>query len=474
MPPVPLVLPRESVKGRSGQEANTRLINGYFEHLGSDDSGKALYAVYAAPGLSRFDSGTQTGAERGMIALDDTNMIALLGTQLCNITNEGVLTVIGAIPGTDRVTMARNMNGTPQIGIVTTSGSYYLLQGGVLSTPSEADLPIPNSITYVRGYFVFSISDGRIFSSPFDVGTGISAAAFDYANSEADSNVRVFNHAGFLYIFGRQSLEIWQASGTVPFPFAPIQQNIQLGLLAPYSLTQNELGMIWVDHKGIVRLGKDGGAVRISTHSVERDISTLSDTDKAALIGSVVVWHGHEYYVLNSSSWTWMFDIQAQRWFERKSYGVDRWIGNNAIWFDRKYIVGSYVNGRLYTIDPDVYSEDSQDFLMEVWCKNTHNFPDGVITDFMDIDVISGVGTSSTTDTDSVDPQLMVDFSDDGGKTFSGYRTASIGRTGDYNKLIRLGRLGRIGPKGRIWRFRANAAVLRGIISAVIKVRESK
>lgn len=468
----PLALPRESTIGRLGQEANTRLINGYIEHHGADDDGKSQYTVYAAPGLTRFDSSTQTGAERGMIALNDSNMIALLGTQLCNITNGGVVTVVGAIAGDDRVTMARNMKASyPQIGIVTTTGSYYLLENSVLSTPTEVNLPNPNSITYVKGYFVYSISDGRIFSSPFDAGTGISATAFDYANSEADNNVRVYNHGGFLYVFGKSSFEIWQAGGTVPFPFTPLQQNIELGLLAAHSLAQNESGILWVDHKGIVRYGRDHSAQRVSTHSVERSIAKLSSSDQAAMIGYILVWHGHEYYMLTSSSWTWTYDIQAQRWFERKSYGADRWLVNNAIWFSGMYIAGSYSNGRLYTVSPFVYSEDSSDFVLEVWCKNAHNFPDGAIIDFLDIDIVTGVGVTTTTDEDAVDPNITIDYSDDGGKTFQGERSVSIGQVGDYHKLVRTGRWGRVTPKGRIWRFRASAAVFRGILSAVLKIR---
>jgi hypothetical protein len=471
---VALPLPRESTIGRDGAEANTRVVNAYAEALGADQDGKAPFVIYAAPGLTRWDTGTIIGPERGMIALDDSNMVALLGTKLCNITDAGVVTLVGAIGGTGRVTMARNLNGTPQIGIVTSdTQQYYLLQGGTLTQPSEANLPPPNSICYVRGYYVYSISDGRIFASPLDSGTGIDALSFDYANSEPDSNVRVVAHVGFLYIFGKSSLEIWQAAGTVPFPFGPIQQNIALGLLAPFSVTQTERGLIWVDHKGMVRFGRDGGAQRVSTYSVERAIALLSDADKAAIVGHIVTWQGHEYYVMSSPSWTWIFDTYAMRWYQRNSYGSPRWLVNDSVWFAGNYIVSSKDNGRLYKVDTENYSEDSTDYVMEVWCQNAHNFPNGFLVDALDIDIISGVGNNNSSNPADFDPQIMIDYSDDGGKTFSGERTMSLGKVGDFHKLVRTGRWGRVSQKGRIWRFRASAAVLRGIIQATIRGRTS-
>ena len=60
-------------------------------------------------------------------------------------------------------------------------------------------------------------------------------------------------------------------------------------------------------------------------------------------------------------------------------------------------------------------------------------------------------------------PLLMVDFSDDGGKTWRGERMARLGAQGVYDTSVRLNRWGRVKEKGRIWRLRASAKVLKGI-----------
>jgi len=470
----PLPLPSESTKGRDGQEAAVRLINGYTEQMGADQDGKAVYTLYAQPGLTRWDTGNFSGVDRGSLVLDNNTLIYLLGHQLVGFDASGTPTIYGAIPGDDQVSMARNRNGTPQVGIVlSTNKLYYVLQGGVLTQPVEANLPAPTSIAYLKGNFFYGIADGRIFASPQEQATGINALAFASANADAGGIVRILAHVGYLYIFGPRSMEIWQYTGDTPFPLAPVQQYIALGLLAPASLAETDRGLLWVDHKGFVRFGRDGGAQRVSTHSVERDIGKLSNYDKSKLIGSICTFEGHECYVLNApSQWTWMYDINMQRWFERKSYGRDRWIASTFTWFNSEYICGSIVDGKLYALDMTNFTEDNQEYVLEIWCKNAHNFPNGGLIDAINVDIVSGIGNPTGAYAD-VEPMLIIDFSSDGGKTFVGERLNSLGAIGDYRKLIQSGGWGRINEKGRVWRFRASAAVLRAIIQATLNGRKS-
>jgi hypothetical protein len=93
-----------------------------------------------------------------------------------------------------------------------------------------------------------------------------------------------------------------------------------------------------------------------------------------------------------------------------------------------------------------------------------------MIVDAIEIDAITGVGLNSDDEHNDF-PQLMVDYSDNGGKTFHGERMASLGRIGDYTCSIRLNRWGQVNEKGRIWRLRASAAVLRGVNQVAISAR---
>ena len=105
--------------------------------------------------------------------------------------------------------------------------------------------------------------------------------------------------------------------------------------------------------------------------------------------------------------------------------------------------------------------------MLELYCPHVHGYPNSVSADRLDIDISSGVGLVSGTADDTA-PEVQVSFSDDGGNTFRGERTASIGAVGQYKQLIRMNGWGRINPKGRVWRIAASARVLRSVIQATV------
>jgi hypothetical protein len=471
----PLRLPTESTIGKNGLEANARLVNAYCEQMGADKDGKTAFTTYPSPGLTRWSTDAYTGAQRGMILLDDAHLITVLGASVIEWNTSGVATPLAGVSGSDRLIMARNMNASsPAIAICNSTNKYYTLIGGVVTDQgvSEANLTLPNSVCYTGGYFVFGTDVGKIIHTPpIDQATGISALAYAYAASTSDAIIRVFAHVGFLYVFKSKSTEVWGNVGTTPFAFTPVQQYFPLGLLAKHSLADCESGIFWVDHNGVVRNGVDGNAQRISTHTVDRAIASLSAADQQALIGSIISWEGHKCYVLRSTDWTWIYDISMQRWHQRKSGGLDYWLVNDAIAFNGEYICSSSENGVLYTLDPSVYNDDGKEFTVELWCPNANAFPDGLVVDQLDVDCITGVGLGSGLSSD-VNPLIMIDYSDDGGLSFRGERTMPLGETGKPNQIVRTNRWGRCSNKGRIWRFRASASVLRGVMQANIDGRK--
>ena len=471
MPVAPLNLGLGSNKGQDGQVTNIRHINCYVEDAGED--AKAQAVLYACPGLTRWDDGSFAGASRGLIQLSQSELIAFLGNEIVSLDENGISTKLDNIVGSERLHIARNRAATPEIGVVTSSGQYYILSGGTLTQILDADLPSPNSITYLKGFFIYSIADGRIFMSDLEDGTSIGALAFDTANTRADGIVKVFTHAGFLYVFGRRATEIWQADPTLaaePFVFSPIQQDIDIGCIAPHSVAQVGHGLAWVDDDGIVRLGRDGGAQRISNHAVERAIESLSNSAREAIAGRQWFHQGHEFYTLFSDSFTWTFDLLTQRWHERISYGEANWRVNDIVAFNGKYIASDKDSGALYRMNSSAYDEAGNILLMEAQGPVSHRFSGAMLVSSVEIDCIMGQGLNTAVD-HNANPQLMLSYSLDGGETFLGERRASMGRIGQTRRKIKFNRLGRIDEKGRIWKLAASAATLKGFIQATIDAR---
>lgn len=480
MPPLPLVLPASTTIGRDGQVANARLINGYPEISGDD--GKSAFAIYGAPGLTRWDSASYSGAERGVIELSSNELIAVLGNQIASFDQAGAGTTLANIVGSGRVIMARNRADPAQIGIVTPAGQYYVLEAGVLTLNADPDLPAPNSIDYLRGRGLLGTRN-RVYATDTDDFTSINALAFADIDSNSDDVVRVMVNAGFAYIFGTRSLEIYQADPSLagqPFPFSAVQQDIEYGLGGVHTPAKFEKALIWVDQNNIVRYGRDGSAERASTHAVERSIEALTAVQKAAMVGSVHAWQGHETYTLKGANFTWCLDLPLAKkqgfekaWYMRQSYGLDHWRVNSSIQFAGKYILGDEDDGKLYYLDPSAFTENGADHVLEVWCPHSHRFPERMIADGVEVDIVSGVGLNST-DAWNSDPEIMIDFSENGGKTFAGERRAKIGKQGEFQQTVRLNRWGRCTKKGRIWRLRASAAVLKAINSAAVWARPTR
>jgi hypothetical protein len=462
---------RQSKEARYDQVSALRNLNCFVEDQG--DEAKTPLPVYRCPGLKRWDQNDPipSGVCRGMEVFLNTGLYAVLGTEVWKFDTSGNGTQIGGsgtIPGADSVFMARNMRTFPHIAILTASGGYYYIDTSddSVSAINDSDLPTPNSLSVLDRYVVFSISDGTIYHSALDDATSIEALAFAIAESAPDGLERVFGHGGFLYAFGQKSLEIWQNVGTTPFAFSPLESDIDVGTRSPQSVTDLVDTIGWVDQWGIVRVLQGGSPRRISTHAVERAIQDLTQNEREGIHGMYYVHEGHGVFSLTSDQWTWEYDRNTGVWHERESKNQNNWIARHTVNFDGTQIAGSQLDGALYEIDPDTDTDGDDEFTVQTVSQTVHQFPAYLIFDRVQIDAVTGVSMP-----DGVDPDLTLDWSDDGGVTWSTARTLSLGDTGDYQKRLRALRLGRSGEAGRIFRIRADSRVFRALMNADAQIR---
>jgi hypothetical protein len=303
-----------------------------------------------------------------------------------------------------------------------------------------------------------------------DDATTVQPLAFGYASTRSDGLVRVVAHRGALVQLGRRGLEIWEDTGTVPFAFSPIRASIEIGCAAAMSVAQTSEELLWVDDKRIVRQMQGSQPTRISNHGIERALEQLTPTQLAAINGIVYWLQGHQFYSITSELWTWEYDLSTQLWHERRSKDSARWIANASAQTADGTIIGNEVDGRLYFVDGDSYLDGDNYFTMSAVGQMVHQFPNRVICDSIQVDCIRGQGAVSS-DPHIADPQMMLDWSDDGGVTWQGGRMASMGRAGQNTVWVRFNKLGIIEKSGRLFRFSSSAPVLRGIMNVDAAVR---
>ncbi|MGP0043052.1 MAG: hypothetical protein ACLPJW_20540 [Rhodomicrobium sp.] len=133
-------------------------------------------------------------------------------------------------------------------------------------------------------------------------------------------------------------------------------------------------------------------------------------------------------------------------------------------------VIGSSQDASLHVLDDTSQTESGNPYLFLAQSGPLHDFPKGLIVDQLDVDIIPGVGITGT-NVDAAYPKLMLDWSDDGGHTWTGGRTASLGRVGERFAVASFHQLGSTQRAGRTFRLSSSSPVMRGILNADARAR---
>jgi hypothetical protein len=221
-------------------------------------------------------------------------------------------------------------NGSYQLGIVD-GGNYYILNLSTnVLTQITSGFNGSDFIDYLDGYFIFVTRDTeQFFISAIDDGASLAALDFSSADKQPDNVLthRVFK--GELYLFGRQSTEIWVNSGGADFPFVRYNATpIDVGIVGKRAVALTSDALFWV---GQMRNGEayvfsmsGYSPKRISNRSIELALQGLDLTE-------CVVWSystaGSEIVAIEHPDLetTWCYDLATKEWHERARGTPDAW-----------------------------------------------------------------------------------------------------------------------------------------------------
>ena len=462
MASIPLQLAFGSSEGRHGQDGAAKLVNMYAETIG--EAGKVKTALYAIDGMSRFSTLTGGGI-RCMLPVSDDEMFVVSGRLVYRVDSTGTGTVVGGLVSDGLATAARNRRTIPQIVFVS-DGNVTYFENNAYTAFTDPDLPPPNSVCQVSGYFVFSCDDGRFFiAGPDD----ISVDGLDYgtANGSADRLRRCFARGSDLLLFGTDSIEAWQDVGQADFPFVRTTIIHNTGCLSARSVASVGETVAFVDHKGMVEALSGYAPQRISTHAIERLIA--DDTDPNNIKGFAWTERGHRFYGITGVSFTRVYDFTTQQWHERRSSGLTGWRCGSAEQFGTRRVFGHATSPYLFLSDDSLSTEDSDSIICTAQLPPTHAFPNDAIMAALHMDIIPGVGTVGGS-SHNIDPQLMLTYSDDGGDTWASERMLPMGKA--HQKLTKVSayRLGKVPHTGRTVRLSCSADVVRAIMGVTADV----
>jgi hypothetical protein len=427
--------PKSSMPGQKPGEGQGRLINCYCEEDGGSPTWRAM------PGLTTF-ANTGTNGPRGSIVKSGLLFWAAAGS-VWTITSNGVVSqVSGTLDGTKPVTWAQN-NKSPTSDLVTvTENDAFSVTSSAVTPLGQINLPTPNSVCMLDGYFLFTISDGRVFASDLN-DVNVNALSFTTCQADPDGLLRGIVSGPLFYAMGQSSIEIYADAGTAPFPLSR-QAVLPVGLAGTWAVAG--IGSGW--NQGPYFIASDNVTYRIEANTVapvsskdfERAVQGI--TDKSTIRGAAYVVAGNPFVEFSSPSWTWTLNVKTGYWSEGQSQGLTRSRRETAVRFGSKWLVGDTQSGQVPEITESAQDEIGSPLAMRVESGPVKQFPLRLQPYTAWFDWTVGQGALNGTD-DAVNPTVQVQISKDGGGTWitTGVHGLGSGAVGEFSKRVRQNRI---------------------------------
>jgi len=421
---VPLTIIGGTNQNRSAQ-ANNQLTKNWFPELTQDGIAPAILLPWL--GSKAFGSGAGN-LDRGTHVFNN-ELYHVVGQILYRVSSSGEYTSIGNILGNERCIFSNSVVGSLD-QMVIAAGNVFTYDGNNLV---DSGL-IANSVTYLNSKSIYP--DGGFNFAVSGAGGPTSITSTGSAESSTDDLLRPYAFNQWVYMFGTETVEPFYDAGlTTGSPFARIDNAImQKGLGGFYTIANTDQALYFLGDDSNVYKIIQSQLTNITPPSI---VNSLKSQDKGGANAYTITYNGQDYYILRfASGLSYGYSEQLNVWFNL-STGTS----------EGPYLAASYQ--RVYNKDIAVdyrtanaieLSEDAFDDIGETIQRRR------VLAPFTSADL--GMGTGKRLKMSRVyfalqtgqglasgqgsDPKIMVEYSLDGGKTFSTEQWIKFGKLGEY------------------------------------------
>lgn len=400
----------------------------------------AGYDLFATVGTGFIRGGIETGGSRAYF---------VSGTGFYEITTAGTATLRGTLNTvTPRCSLA--FNGSQVMIVDGVNGYIFTESSNTFAQISDGDFPNGASIVdFQDQYFIVDRPNGGFAISALNDGTSWDALDFAIPSSNPDAVIGLISDKSNLWLFGNRSVEVYRNTGNASFPFERIGGAIiQTGCEAPHTVAKADNTIVWLgvdeNGQGVVWKAQGYNAVRISTQAIEKRILESSSRDESY----AWVYHqqGHMYYCLQVKGLdtTLVYDFATQQWHERSYQNTqtnekEQHRGSVHIFFGKKNLIGDRDSGNIYELSLSKYDHAGEAMHCERISPHYDNEKALMSHNTLELDCEVGVGLTSG---QGSDPQIMMQYSNSGGRTWSSELWKSVGKKGEYRQRPRWTRLG--------------------------------
>jgi hypothetical protein len=438
-----------SYSSRSLPVSAQRVVNCYAEKEPPD--AKTQVAVFGCPGLRSFAT-CGTGPVRGFTFMNGVAYV-VSGQRLYSLTSAGVATDIGgSIAGQGVVSMANN--GT-QVCIVNGINGFIWATLTGFQVITDSNFHAANTVTFFDNYFVFDWAGTNKFfiSSSLD-GTTYNGADFASAEVSSDYVLSIVNQQENLLIFGQKTIESWYDAGAVNFPFQRTgASTIERGCAALMTPIKEDNSVFFLGDDLMFYRNNGVQIQRVSTHAIEQAWQGYSTVSDAYTFSYTFEGHKFVNLVFPTANASWTIDLSTGWWHERESWDQNnnsfgRWRGNCCLSAFGKVLIGDAYSGIVAYLDAGTFTEFGNTMRALMISPPIHKDRQRIYISTLELDVDSGEGLTTG---QGSDPQIMMDYSKDGGRTFINLQIwQSLGKIGAYLQRCRWFRLG----QSRQWAIR--------------------
>jgi hypothetical protein len=423
-------------------------------------------------GLATFAT-VGTAPIRGVFQRDgifDGDAIILAQETLHRLSADGVVTAFtGTVAGDDLVVIDAGLdnNGDSVVRIATGSAMYKATGTNVVAeTFPDSGNAGATSVAFLSGYWI-GTEVGTDFAYYIEPGgstwTPLEFAAAEYRPDKLKGVVVVGEIA---WLMGDSTLEGWRATGDAASPLAPAGGlKFDVGTKTIHAAVNCRGVLIFVDNDGSVRMMAGADPAVISGYDLAQQIRETSAADIRA---SFFTKDQHPLYILTlGESATWAYDLGTRVWTRMESDGETYWKADLFANIGDTVIARDATSSVIYTLDPDLATDAGETFTcyFSAFIPALER-PVPVANVMLDCEV----GGSPRSGQGS-DPLIGLQWSRNGGKTYSGLRFRGLGATGEYRTRVRWNALGQADAPWGMWlRWQVSDPVRRRFSGAMVNV----
>lgn len=452
MPPYPGFL-GPSYQSTSYMADRERLINWLLEPTESA-SASSKYCLLPTPGFATFASVGQAPI-RGQIDVPDPSgerSFFVAGYAFYELFSDGTTTQRGSV-ASDANPATISWNGA-------TGGQLFITSGGVgygydlatnVLTAGVTALPATMGAFLGDRFLALDAATSTLQASNL-LSTTFDPTMIAVRSQAADPWVSMTVVHNEIWLWGKETGEVWYDSGAFPFPFEPIPNAIfEQGIAAPFSATRDGSPLQWVGQnaQGARVIWQANGYIpqRVSTHGIEAQLAAMSDVSDA--VSFTYQENGHPFWmpVFPTGNAAFHFDagIGPESWGERLHWNTTTGLWEALrVWTHcyafGKHLVGDRQTGTIYEMASTIYTDVGGTPMRRLRQPPRLAFDQKRVT-YDRLELVMDVGVGLTTG-QGVDPQVMLRSSRDGGQTWGAERWRSAGALGAYQTRVFWTRLG--------------------------------